>query len=459
VAYSGQLGGNGEEIGIAAQGSLKAMAKYLDETLVGSGGFGEVWICVRDEDGKRFAKKILKDVDDNECVKRFGREVRILSTLDHPNIIRVIGKRLETPPYFYIMPVYNYCLAKIIPALVGDEKRICKIFSSVIDAVEYAHSQGAIHRDLKPENILMNNDDDIVVSDFGLGRLVDSKTTRATYTGEKLGTPLYMPPEQIKDAKNADERADIYALGRILYELYTGTLSVGVQELNKLPVGIGVIVAKCTKPNPDERYQSVSDLKQVWVSLVNHEIRESEINELTLLGMKQSLSAIEQERLIELLVKVCNDGDQLHEALVKIKPLSVAELYRRNPEVIRAAIVKFSDFTSEKAWGFDYTDKIGTWCAGVSYWVDDPEVRVGLVKCVLVVGADHNRYHLLRMLTGLLKALKIPGELLLLQAKLAGVGSTTLNNASEYIDFDSLDPMFRKVFESSLQKKAGNIDF
>jgi serine/threonine protein kinase len=136
------------------------MAKYTDISEIGSGGFGKVFACRCDADGCKYAKKKLDESTDSDALKRFSREVRILSTLDHPHIVKVLGKRLEKPPFFYIMPLYKRSLRAELPNIVADTQRIDSIFSRLLTAIEYAHSQGIIHRDLKPENILLNDDTD-----------------------------------------------------------------------------------------------------------------------------------------------------------------------------------------------------------------------------------------------------------------------------------------------------------
>ena len=219
----------------------------------GTGGYCEVWECTRSTDNNKFAKKELPTNYTPEDHSRFIREVRILSKLDHPNIVKVIDVSLQKRPLFYVMPLYNTCLQEEISQLIGNEDRIYKIFSAALDALEYAHQQGIIHRDLKPGNILINNDHDVVVADFGLGRILDSTSPRKTKTGSSIGTYLYMAPEQFADAKNADIRSDIYSLGRILYELYTGTLSIGVQNTTSLPAGIAYIVNRCTEDSPQQK--------------------------------------------------------------------------------------------------------------------------------------------------------------------------------------------------------------
>ena len=103
--------------------------------------------CTKDGKKTLYAFKELQAHVDSDAVKRFITEVRILSILDHPNIVRVIGKRLNSPPYFYVMPLYRGSLEEELPFLKGHETRISTIFTSILDAVEYAHLQGVLHRD------------------------------------------------------------------------------------------------------------------------------------------------------------------------------------------------------------------------------------------------------------------------------------------------------------------------
>ena len=170
----------------------------------------------------------------DEEKERFAREVRILSSLDHPNVVKVLAKQLSTEPFYYVMPLYRHSLASEIPAMAADESRINTIMSGVLDGVEYAHLQGILHRDIKADNVLMNSDTDLVISDFGLGRIIDSASTRQTISGFGMGTMRYMAPEQFSDAKYADHRSDVFSLGRMIYELYTGPLTGIHQDVTSL---------------------------------------------------------------------------------------------------------------------------------------------------------------------------------------------------------------------------------
>lgn len=428
------------------------MAKYDDVSIIGSGGFGDVYVSNRDTDGQMFAKKKLRDTADEAAQKRFVKEVRMLSALDHPHIVRVVAKRLEKPPFFYIMPLYNRSLRTELPSIIGNDGRVYTIFSAILDAMEYAHNQGVIHRDLKPENILMNSDSDLVISDFGLGRWLDTESTRQTQTGFAMGTILYMAPEQLLDAKRADERSDVFTLGRMLYELYTGPLSSAVQDISRLQPAIALIVGRCTVHGPDQRFQTVAQLRQAWLNLFDSKQRKSALEQLLFLRSKFTAPGPhkknEVKKFVELLLARSDDADIIHDTLMQIDVSVVTIMFKLKPEETRILCRRFVEFATSQDWPFEYTDKIGNRCKLLYGATEDAEIRAYLIICAMEVGISHNRWHVLGIFSDLMGVPKEPGEELALAHLLEKTDSSTLWRAAEYVSVSKLPSSLVQYFAS-----------
>lgn len=426
------------------------MAKYADLTIIGSGGFGKVYACLCDSDGLTYAKKRLDAPTDLDAVKRFAREVRILSALDHPHIVKVVGKRLETSPFFYIMPLYKRSLRVELPSLVADTRRIDTIFPRLLAAIEYAHSQGVIHRDLKPENVLLNDDCDLVITDFGLGRILDSDSTRQTMTGSSMGTPWYMAPEQFIDAKRADERSDVFSLGRMLYELYTGPLRSSVQDTSTLPPLIALIIERCTQHDPDKRFQRVSDLRTVWRDLHDETGRKSELGELlnlrTNLAAASTISRSDASRFCELLMKHLGERDLMHETVMQMSGQAAETLYAVNADLVRRLISVFVEFTCSQGWPFGYTDKLGRKCNELYHAIDDPKIRADLLFCISEVGTSHNRFYVLNVMIGLFALDRETPEALAIERRFLAGDENLRRQVGKHINLAKLPASLRNVF-------------
>lgn len=182
------------------------------------GGFGQVFEC-EDEYGNKYALEVLKN-NSEFGIQRFEREVRLLSRLNHPNIVKIIAGNLVADQKFYVMTLYQCSLASVIPHLVNDYSRQLLIINSILSGIQYLHSEGVIHRDLKPDNILCNSDTDIVITDFGLGIQINSDSSTMTKT-TVFGTYRYCSPEQWSNSHEVDYRTDIYSMGKIIEDIVT----------------------------------------------------------------------------------------------------------------------------------------------------------------------------------------------------------------------------------------------
>ncbi len=204
--------------------------RYKIDGRIGQGGMGAVYSATQAVVGRKVAVKVLKpDVaEDVNSVKRFMQEARTASSLSHPNTITIhdFGQTDEGLLYLVMEFVAGETLDALVKRTGGmAPARAVHIIRQILNALQEAHGAGIVHRDLKPENVLISpqagNPDFLKVLDFGLAKLTGDAGGGLTRTGQVFGTPAYMSPEQAR-GEPADARADLYAVGCILYELLAG---------------------------------------------------------------------------------------------------------------------------------------------------------------------------------------------------------------------------------------------
>jgi serine/threonine-protein kinase len=191
---------------------------------LGAGGMARVFRAIDVRDDSPVAVKILFASTDAgiDALLRFQQEGAVLSTLKHPNIVEVKGTFLEDYVSCIIMELLEgRSLTQVLRDEELDLNRIKHILSQVAAALAYAHARNIVHRDIKPDNIMVEGNNQVKVTDFGIARVLRSGATLNTATGMRIGTPLYMAPEQI-EGREVDARADIYSVGAILYQMVTG---------------------------------------------------------------------------------------------------------------------------------------------------------------------------------------------------------------------------------------------
>jgi hypothetical protein len=239
-------------------------SRYQKRNVIGDGGFAVVFEALDITANKIVAIKELsiKGQDVNE-VERFTREVKIQSTLAHPNIVRVLDADLEANPPWCVMPLAQQNLAELIESTGGmTTAHALELFRQILSAVAYAHQMGYIHRDLKPENVLVFDENQVMVGDFGLGRQINpaSPELRLTDSDESLGSWHYAAPEQLHSLTAASIRSDIYSLGKLLYFCLSSRVPFPNIDLDKVDGNYRPIIERCVRENPNERYQSVDEI-------------------------------------------------------------------------------------------------------------------------------------------------------------------------------------------------------
>lgn len=246
------------------------IGKYRLLEVLGEGGFGTVWLAERRElIVQRVALKILKlGMDTKAVIARFEQERQALAVMDHPNVAKVhdAGVTATGRPYFVMEYVAGDPLTRYCDKHRLTIKQRLELFISVCDAVQHAHMKGIIHRDLKPANILVGVHGETPVPkviDFGVAKaLAHSLTDKTifTETGQIIGTPEYMSPEQAEmQGADIDTRTDVYSLGAILYELLAGSLPLDSSRLRGGGYsGIQRMIREVQPPTPSKRLTSLA---------------------------------------------------------------------------------------------------------------------------------------------------------------------------------------------------------
>ena len=248
---------------------------------IGQGGMGVVYLAHHLALNKNVAVKILPPsfATEEERVKRFIREARSAAQLEHSNIIQIYNIAKHDDFYFIVM---QYADGESLAHTIKQQGKIkildaLEIIKKVAAALSVAHRKGIIHRDIKPENIMINSNGEVKLMDFGLARVLNM-ASNLSHTGDILGTPYYLSPEQAQGHK-VDGRADIYSLGVTLYYMLSGkkpfegdtTLSIILKHINEKPPLISQTnpetpecvshaINKMLEKDPARRYQSIDEL-------------------------------------------------------------------------------------------------------------------------------------------------------------------------------------------------------
>jgi serine/threonine-protein kinase len=265
---------------------LTKLGRYEVLSELGKGAMGVVYLARDPVIGRMVAIKTIKassmgddDSESHEFRERFVREAQTAGILSHPNIVTIhdIGEDPETQISFIAM---EYIEGKTLKGLLLEKTpftwdQIANMVAQVAEAMDYAHRKGIIHRDIKPANIIVTADEKVKITDFGIAKIASSNLTS---TGQFLGTPNYMSPEQVSGSP-VDGRSDIFSLGVVLYELltrrkpFTGDNLTAISykivhedftppaELSSdVPAEFNAIVARAMAKDPWNRYQRGKDL-------------------------------------------------------------------------------------------------------------------------------------------------------------------------------------------------------
>jgi len=258
--------------------------RYQVLELLGKGGMGDVYRVHDSVSGRDLALKLLRREAAANAVAldRFRREIAVLTRLRHPAILSILDHGAQGADLFFVCEIVRGQDLRMELRRRGafPVKDACALVAVVADALAAAHAEGVVHRDVKPANIMVADDGAIRLVDFGLARPEGIDVERVTQTGQFVGTPSYMSPEQF-DARSVDSRSDIYSLGVVLFELLTGhapfsgssVMSMAMKHLKEappapstaradLPPWVDRVVLKCLEKEPSRRFQTAAALAE-----------------------------------------------------------------------------------------------------------------------------------------------------------------------------------------------------
>ncbi|SRR5579883_1031697 len=256
---------------------------------VGKGGMAEVYLAEDERLQRKVAVKILPmEAASGTMLARFEREARAAARLQHPHILAVYDYGQQDGITYLVMPYMNGgSLAQVIARARGPlpMEKVVQWTEEIGSALKYAHDQGIIHRDVKPGNMLVGPSDHLLLSDFGIAKVLDANTA-LTNIGSSVGSPEYMAPEQASG--EAEYRSDIYAMGVVIFQMLTGRvpfsastpMQVMVQQVRQPPPSprslnpaispqVEFVVLRALAKRPEQRYQSATELAEALKAAVS----------------------------------------------------------------------------------------------------------------------------------------------------------------------------------------------
>lgn len=362
---------------------------------IGSGGFGEVFRA-RMSTGQLVAVKQLTDHYVEEDKRRFTREVRIQTALDHRNIVTVFDDRLEDEPPTFSMPLAEGNLEDYLDRKGHGEGAVWAVYD-IAAGVKHAHDNNVIHRDLSARNVLYYTDASgahyMAVADFGLGRQLDSGSTRLTRTLEHLGTVAYVAPEQIRDLKSATECSDIYSLGKLLYKILTGETPFPDIDYDLVPAPYRYIIRKACAVNPTHRYQGVAGMLVDLDRVVERDVEAADpVAQLTALIAKSPNAGVVDLQEVKAVINDNIDDFAFLTRAIPTVDAGVVERMLADDVEFMVSLMTAYDVTVSGTLPFEYCDVVARFYARVFKQTDNYEIRSLIVRRLIKMGRSHNRF-------------------------------------------------------------------
>lgn len=371
---------------------------------IDSGGFGNVDL-VEDEDGHVYARKTFSKnqpfPDDllPNVLRRFRKEAKIQESIQHRNIVPVLGGDLAADPPFYLMPVAESSLAKDIAKdrTLGGE--FVAALSDIVAGLEELHSMGIFHRDLKPQNVLRLADANgsfYAIGDFGLISMKESQLSTLTKTGMAKGSDYYTAPEITRDLRLASPQSDIYSLGCILHEMVGTEDRVPCGEIRE-PGEFSGILLGCTRKDPKLRFKTVravlDAVLSVGISGGTPPTKKS-TDFISALDGPDPLTGGFWNEIAEFLDREASAKER-NAIFIALSSERIAEVCNIAPQGAEVIARQFASWVAETGFGFEYCDALSNrleeFFENCSF-----ESKCDCLLAMLELGTSHNRWYVER---------------------------------------------------------------
>lgn len=392
--------------------------KYKILELKGYGGFGEVYKVTDVNDGRLYAIKICTS-DDPEDLKRFNREVRLMSGISSPYVVKLLDHELTNEPLWFLMPLAKSSLVDYLPRLQKNHEFTLKLFLIICEGINAIHSANQVHRDIKPANVLVMDDDSVVVSDLGLGTFEMRDSTILTSSNVYMGTEGFIPPEYKLPGgtKNATARGDVYQLGKMLYQMLTGEDPILV-NVHALPSPLMYIIQRATKERSNERFSTVSEL----MDAVNNYNASLDINAHPVKAFESYVATAKElaaygqydksviENIIKAIAAVEKEEDMFFDFIDKLPKDVVKKIVidfeNQFYRIFYVYVNGIMNYLSNNRLGFEYAETIANLMKAIFESSKQLETKRDALKINLLTAIYFNRYYAMGVFDDLLVSVK-----------------------------------------------------
>lgn len=377
---------------------MKVGDKYMNYTLVrlmDRGGMGAVWLVKKDE--IEYAMKVCENIDE-ESLKRFHREFRLMECLDHQNVMKAFDfGEIDGMPCF-VMEKADCSLKQAVESGLTTKEKF-KYILQIADGLIYVHQQGEIHRDIKPSNILIK-EGIAKVADFGISRFIDRDTTTITTTTERFTSWGYTAPEVKEEDGNfrdALHSIDIFAFGSLAYFVFSDGSDPAYFSYKQVTSDLFPIFSKCREYEVKDRYQSIESIK-----LAIQSVKTARSRYKTLSDLEQDKHNIITSELADTALPLFFKSQEIGELLENFRIFKQIwpMIYKANEDcvddVVRFIIKTFHDDVSSYWFQFQDAEVIASMGVLLCPLTKDPELKVQLFDLCIDKALYLNRWEALR---------------------------------------------------------------